>query len=173
MLFNSIIPFAEPITTTENDRSFFDPSCTTTSLTANKPSDSVSHKNRSQGATGSPLSSECEVWTKACSEAVLGLAKRPENVKWLKSLRRKIHANPELAFEEFETSKLIRHELDRMEVMYKYPLAKTGLRAWIGTGSAPFVAIRADMDALPIQVPLSFSTVIIGFSRGFFFFFEY
>lgn len=39
-----------------------------------------------------------------------------------------------------------------MEVSYRYPLAKTGIRAWIGTGGPPFVAVRADMDALPIQV---------------------
>ncbi|KAE8666637.1 IAA-amino acid hydrolase ILR1-like 6 [Hibiscus syriacus] len=38
-----------------------------------------------------------------------------------------------------------------MEIDYRYPLAKTGIRAWIGTGGPPFVAIRADMDALPIQ----------------------
>ncbi|KDP32812.1 hypothetical protein JCGZ_12104 [Jatropha curcas] len=38
-----------------------------------------------------------------------------------------------------------------MDIEYKYPLAKTGIRAWIGTGGPPFVAIRADMDALPIQ----------------------
>lgn len=82
------------------------------------------------------------------------MARRPEAVEWLRGVRRRIHANPELAFEEFETSKLIRDELDRMEVEYKYPLAKTGIRAWIGTGGPPFVAIRADMDALPIQVSI-------------------
>lgn len=79
------------------------------------------------------------------------LARRPENVEWIKELRRKIHENPELAFEEVETSKLVRTELDRMEIEYRYPLAKTGIRAWIGTGGPPFVAVRADMDALPIQ----------------------
>ena len=166
--FNSIIPFAEPITTTENDRSFFDPSCSScTSGPSLRPSSS-SHKNKS--TTGSPLipSTEGEVWTK---EAVLGLARRPETVEWLKSLRRTIHSNPELAFEEVETSKLIRDELDRMDITYNYPLAKTGIRAWIGTGSPPFVAIRADMDALPIQVPFSFSIGTIGFSQVFFFFF--
>ncbi|WJX33843.1 IAA-amino acid hydrolase ILR1-like 6 [Trifolium repens] len=93
----------------------------------------------------------CEVWNEACSEAVLNLARRPETVEWLKSVRRKIHENPELAFEEIETSRLIREELDLMEVSYRYPLAKTGIRAWIGTGGPPFVAVRADMDALPIQ----------------------
>ncbi|KAK7351111.1 hypothetical protein VNO77_10300 [Canavalia gladiata] len=102
-------------------------------------------KNNTQ--LGSAAVAECEV----CSEAVLSLAQRPETVEWLKRIRRKIHENPELAFEETETSGLIREELDLMEVSYRYPLAKTGIRAWIGTGGPPFVAIRADMDALPIQ----------------------
>jgi hypothetical protein len=92
------------------------------------------------------------VWTKACSEAVLALARRPDTVTWLKSVRRKIHENPELAFEEVKTSELVRYELDKMGIEYRYPLAKTGIRAWIGTGGPPFVAVRADMDALPIQV---------------------
>lgn len=96
----------------------------------------------------------CEIWSDACSEAVMSVAQLPETVEWLKSVRRKIHENPELAFEEIETSRLIREELDLMEVSYRYPLAKTGIRAWIGTGGPPFVAVRADMDALPIQVAL-------------------
>ena len=100
----------------------------------------------------SAAAAECEVWSESCSEAVLSVARRPETAEWLKKIRRKIHANPELAFEEIETSGLIREELDLMEVSYRYPLAKTGIRAWIGTGGPPFVAIRADMDALPIQV---------------------
>lgn len=79
------------------------------------------------------------------------MANLPENVEWLKSLRRRIHENPELAFQEFETSKLIRHELQKMEIDYQFPMATTGIRATIGTGEPPFVAIRADMDALPIQ----------------------
>ncbi|KAM0032572.1 putative peptidase M20, bacterial exopeptidase dimerization domain-containing protein [Helianthus debilis subsp. tardiflorus] len=98
-----------------------------------------------------PWSESCSVWSPACSEEVLTVAKRPENVRWLKSLRRRIHEHPELAFEEFETSKLIRNELDKMEISYRFPLAVTGIRATIGTGEPPFVAIRADMDALPIQ----------------------
>ncbi|KAK4274004.1 hypothetical protein QN277_017298 [Acacia crassicarpa] len=101
-------------------------------------------------SSGTPLS-VCEVWTEECSEAVLRIARHPETVEWLNRLRRRIHQNPELAFEEIETSGLIREELDRMEVSYRYPLAQTGIRAWIGTGGPPFVAVRADMDALPIQ----------------------
>ncbi|KAK4389668.1 IAA-amino acid hydrolase ILR1-like 6, partial [Sesamum angolense] len=68
-----------------------------------------------------------------------------------KSVRRRIHENPELAFEEVETSRLIRRELDELDISYRFPLAKTGIRAMVGTGNPPFVAIRADMDALPIQ----------------------
>ncbi|KAI3767630.1 hypothetical protein L2E82_17921 [Cichorium intybus] len=96
-------------------------------------------------------SESCRVWSETCSEEILSRAKRPENVRWLKSLRRRIHENPELAFQEFETSKLIRNELQKMEIGYRFPLAITGIRAMIGTGEAPFVALRADMDALPIQ----------------------
>ncbi|XP_061970979.1 IAA-amino acid hydrolase ILR1-like 6 [Populus nigra] len=108
-------------------------------------------KNQSKPTEGKPSSSSCEVWTKTCSEAVLALARQPETVTWLKSVRRKIHENPELAFEEVKTSELVRDELDRMGIEYRYPLAQTGIRAWIGTGGPPFVAVRADMDALPIQ----------------------
>ncbi|ONI34716.1 hypothetical protein PRUPE_1G494400 [Prunus persica] len=116
------------------------------------------NKNRSLHALTSPTASSpasshrsCEVWTEACSEEVLSFAKRPENVEWLKTIRRRIHEHPELAFEEFETSRLVREELDRLDIGYRFPLAKTGIRAWIGTGGPPFVAVRADMDALPIQ----------------------
>ncbi|KAH7835976.1 hypothetical protein Vadar_031630 [Vaccinium darrowii] len=94
---------------------------------------------------------DCTIWSESCSAEVLNFARRPENLRWLKGIRRRIHENPELAFEEFETSQLIRDELDEMEVNYQFPMAKTGIRADIGTGGPPFVAIRADMDALPIQ----------------------
>jgi hypothetical protein len=82
----------------------------------------------------------------------LEFAKRPELFDWVVGIRRKIHENPELGFEEFETSKLVRTELDQMGITYKYPFAKTGVVGYIGTGSPPFVAIRADMDALSMQV---------------------
>ncbi|KFK36207.1 hypothetical protein AALP_AA4G091700 [Arabis alpina] len=107
--------------------------------------------NHSSGPSTRIGSNECQVWTKACSEEILMLAHEVENVAWLKRVRRTIHENPELAFEEYETSRLVRTELDRMGIRYRYPLAKTGIRAWIGSGGPPFVAVRADMDALPIQ----------------------
>lgn len=67
----------------------------------------------------------------------------------LVELRRAFHQKPELMFEERETSRMIRDQLDRWQIPYKYPYAKTGLVGTIGQGS-PVVALRADIDALPI-----------------------
>ncbi|TYG66843.1 hypothetical protein E1A91_D05G031000v1 [Gossypium mustelinum] len=81
----------------------------------------------------------------------LDFAKKPEIMDWMVGIRRKIHENPELGYEEFETSKLIRAELDLMGIPYKYPVAVTGVVGYIGTGKPPFVALRADMDALALE----------------------
>lgn len=81
----------------------------------------------------------------------LNLAKRSDLVDYMVRIRRKIHENPELGFEEFETSKLIRSELDKMGIFYKHPFAITGVVGFIGSGDPPFVALRADMDALAMQ----------------------
>ncbi|CAN7083400.1 unnamed protein product [Brassica oleracea var. botrytis] len=81
----------------------------------------------------------------------LALAKRSDFYDWMVGIRRRIHENPELGYEEVETSKLVRTELEKMGVSYKYPVAVTGVVGYVGTGQAPFVALRADMDALPMQ----------------------
>ncbi|OIW15892.1 hypothetical protein TanjilG_04427 [Lupinus angustifolius] len=81
----------------------------------------------------------------------LDLAKEPKIFDWMVNIRRKIHENPELGYEEFKTSELITSELTKLSIPYKYPVAVTGVVGFIGTGSSPFVALRADMDALPIQ----------------------
>lgn len=101
-------------------------------------------------------------------EEILRLAMTPEAVEWVKGLRRRIHEHPELAYEEVETGKLIKAELDSMGIDYRFPLARTGILATIGTGGPPVVALRADMDALPIQVCLSLrkTPFLINFSGG-------
>jgi len=70
---------------------------------------------------------------------------------WIISIRRELHEHPELMYEEFKTSELIRRELDKLEISYKHPIAETGVIASIGNGNGPCVALRADMDALPIH----------------------
>ena len=77
---------------------------------------------------------------------------------WLVEIRRRIHMHPELGFEEVETSKLISEWLERFGLQVKRGIAKTGVVGLL-QGSEPgrTVAIRADMDALPLdeanQVP--------------------
>ncbi|RLG77344.1 MAG: amidohydrolase [Thermoprotei archaeon] len=66
-------------------------------------------------------------------------------VEW----RRDFHAHPELGYEEHRTSRIVEEELKKLgyDVVR---VAKTGIVASLGSGE-PVVALRADMDALPIQ----------------------
>ena len=66
--------------------------------------------------------------------------------------RHHIHSNPELSFQEFETSKYIQVQLKSMGIPFEVK-ADTGIVAHIqGNGtSSKVVALRADIDALPIQ----------------------
>ena len=71
---------------------------------------------------------------------------------------RKLHENPELPNQEFETTKLIKKLLKKVEIeVLDLPL-ETGLVAQIkGNPNGPVVAIRCDIDALPIQEETSLS----------------
>lgn len=61
------------------------------------------------------------------------------------------HRHPELSYEEVETTKRLREDLAATGIeVLDLPL-KTGLVAKVGTGEAPFIALRCDIDGLPIQ----------------------
>lgn len=86
-------------------------------------------------------------------------------VEQLMAIRRHLHENPEVSGEEFETTASIRRWLTEAGIrIADYPL-KTGLVAEIGgLHGGPVVAVRADIDALPIQeeTSLPFASRITG-----------
>jgi IAA-amino acid hydrolase len=70
---------------------------------------------------------------------------------WIVDIRRTLHRHPELMYEEVETSRLVRKTLDELDIGYRWPVAETGVVAMLGNPDGPCVALRADMDALPIH----------------------
>tara|TARA_B100000214_G_scaffold368990_1_gene341361 strand:- start:315 stop:1493 length:1179 start_codon:yes stop_codon:yes gene_type:complete len=75
-----------------------------------------------------------------------------EEIKeWIIEIRRQLHRFPELMYEEHKTNALVREKLDQLGIKYKFPIAETGVLATIGDGNGPCIALRADMDALPIH----------------------
>ena len=67
------------------------------------------------------------------------------------SNRRHLHANPELSFKEYRTSAFVKEKLDQLEIPWT-SMAGTGIIGMV-EGSKPsdrLIALRADMDALPI-----------------------
>jgi amidohydrolase len=81
------------------------------------------------------------------------LNKTIEEMKdWLVEIRRTIHMHPELGFEEIETSKLVAGWLEKFGIEVKRGVAGTGVIGLLkGKGPGKTVAIRADMDALPMD----------------------
>ena len=69
----------------------------------------------------------------------------------LVQIREHLHAHPELSFQEWETSKFIKKQLQELNIPYTENWAKTGIIATIGKSSKRVVGLRADMDALPIE----------------------
>ncbi len=70
---------------------------------------------------------------------------------WMKELRRTLHRRPELAFCEEETAALIGDTLDTLGIPWQGGVAGTGVVATLKKGAGAVVALRADMDALPIE----------------------
>lgn len=68
------------------------------------------------------------------------------------AIRHDLHAHPELSYEEHRTSEVVQRELGRLGVEFRAGLAGgTGVVGHIPGGAGAPIALRADMDALPIQ----------------------
>src|SRR4051812_28230021 len=78
----------------------------------------------------------------------------PSEIDYIAAIRHDLHAHPELGYEEHRTSGVVQHELAAAGIEFKAGLARgTGVLAHIPAtvAGAPTVALRADMDCLPIE----------------------
>ncbi|MFC5467507.1 M20 family metallopeptidase [Cohnella suwonensis] len=76
---------------------------------------------------------------------------KSHSAAWI-DFRRELHRKPELSFEESETASAVIARLDRLGVPYRAGVGGHGVVAELaGNGPGPTIALRADMDALPIQ----------------------
>lgn len=75
-----------------------------------------------------------------------------EILPWMVEIRRDLHQHPELGLEEHRTAKQVQARLDELGIEHVDGLAQTGMLAQIhGQSDGPVVALRADLDALPLQ----------------------
>lgn len=89
---------------------------------------------------------------KAFVSGLLESAKADKDFReWMLSVRRELHSKPELMYEEVETSKIIQRELKKLDIPFTSGIGKTGVIGVIGTGEEPVIALRADIDALPLE----------------------
>lgn len=101
------------------------------------------------------------------SQQVTQLANKiePEVIKW----RRYFHQHPELSNREFETAKTIANYLRELGLKVQTGVAKTGVVAILDSGKpGPVVALRADIDALPVteRVKLPFASKVTSTYNG-------
>lgn len=83
----------------------------------------------------------------------------------LAALRQDLHRHPEIMYEEHRTCGVVKRELDSIGVPYAAGLAGgTGVLAFIDAPGERAVALRADMDALPIaeETGLAYSSTVPG-----------
>jgi len=65
-------------------------------------------------------------------------------------LRHKLHANPELTLKEFETTKLIKSQVELLPGVKVHTPTETGLVVEYTVNNGPYILFRADIDALPV-----------------------
>ncbi|GMR14375.1 MAG: M20 family metallopeptidase [Gemmatimonadota bacterium] len=69
----------------------------------------------------------------------------------LVEMRRDLHRHPELGFQEERTARIAADAVEALGFRVRRGVGITGVVAELGNGAGPTVALRADMDALPIQ----------------------
>ena len=67
------------------------------------------------------------------------------------AMRREFHRHPELSWQEEETAKRIRRELDDMGIFYEEVVGTGTIATITGRREHPVIGLRCDIDALPIQ----------------------
>lgn len=82
----------------------------------------------------------------------------------LQEIYHDLHQHPELAYQEVRTAGVVASELAALGLSIKTGIARTGVVAEIARGTGKTIALRADMDALPIheQTGLEFSSLYAG-----------
>jgi amidohydrolase len=84
------------------------------------------------------------------------------------AIRRELHAHPELAFAEKRTTQLIVDQLQELGLSPKVLPSGTGVVCDVGAATGPLIALRADIDALPIsdQKDVPYRSTIDGMCHG-------
>ena len=75
----------------------------------------------------------------------------PDTLAAMRAWRRDLHAHPDLAFNEHRTADLVARELSAMGIGVHRGLGRTGVVGTLSTAPGPAIALRADMDALPLE----------------------
>jgi amidohydrolase len=123
---------------------------------------------RRAGTTIIPVAIAAFLMTATLNAATTDLERRIDEAaarveKSVIACRRDIHEHPELGNREFRTSKLVADKLKELAIEVRTPVAHTGV-VGILRGGKPgrVVALRADMDALPVteQVDLPFASKV-------------
>jgi amidohydrolase len=99
------------------------------------------------------------VWASDMSKEINAAADKilPKVIEW----RRHLHQYPELSNREFRTAKYVENHLRSLGIEVRTGIAKTGVVGILkGSLPGPTIALRADMDALPVteRVPIPFAS---------------
>ncbi|MCR8922848.1 amidohydrolase [Dasania sp. GY-MA-18] len=116
------------------------------------------------------LAASCAISSQAASDInskikQQSLALEQQVIAW----RRDIHQHPELGNREFRTAKLVAEHLEKLGIEVQTGVAHTGVVGILrGNQASPVIAIRADMDALPVseQVDLPFASKVTTLMDG-------